>query len=287
MAGESTSPSCVVLRPEDNIAVACRDLAPGEDVPIPGGAIKSVTAVPIGHKISTGDIPAGAEIRKFGQVIGFASEAISPGQHVHVHNCAADSFDRDYAFASETPPAPPEHLGRTFKGFLRQDGRVGTRNYLAVISTVNCSASTSKYICSRITPDILAGFPNVDGVLPLTHKSGCGMQEDGLDHEQLNRVLSGFASHPNIGAYLLVGLGCEVGQASHLIRNSQLVQVDGLEREEKDVTGCQPPTITIQEQGGVSATIEAGVEAVLDLLPKLDRIERSDQPVSRPVAPRE
>ena len=144
----------------------------------------------------------------------------------------------------------------------------------------SCSASTSKYICREITPRILEEYPNVDGVLPLTHKGGCGMQEDGPDHEQLNRVLSGFASHPNIGAYLLVGLGCEVGQASHLIRNTRLVQVEGLPSAEPSEVGGQPPTITIQEEGGVSATIKAGVQAVLGLLPQLNEIRRTEQPVS-------
>jgi len=280
MPDESSSPASVILRPEDNIAVACRDIRPGEKIPAMDGDIEAAAKIPLGHKLAIGDIPEGSEIRKYGQVIGFASEAIRAGSHVHVHNCDADAFQRDYAFATESPSLKDPGPKRTFKGYLRRDGRVGTRNYLAVISTVNCSASTSKYICREITPEILEDYPNVDGVLPLTHKGGCGMQEDGPDHEQLNRVLSGFASHPNIGAYLLVGLGCEVGQASHLIRNTRLVQVEGIPSAEPSEPGGQPPTITIQEEGGVSATIKAGVQAVLGLLPQLNEIRRTEQPVS-------
>ena len=280
MPDDSSSPASVILRPEDNIAVACRDILPGERIPTSDGEIEAAAKIPLGHKLAIGDIPAGAEIRKYGQVIGFACGAIQAGSHVHVHNCDADAFQRDYAFATESPTLKDPGPKRTFRGYLRRDGRVGTRNYLAVISTVNCSASTSKYICREITPEILEEYPNVDGVLPLTHKGGCGMQEDGLDHEQLNRVLSGFASHPNIGAYLLVGLGCEVGQASHLIRNTRLVQVEGLQPAESSEAGAQPPTITIQEEGGVSATIKAGVRAILELLPRLDEIRRTEQPVS-------
>ena len=211
MPDESSPPAAVILRPEDNIAVACRDIRPGERIPALDGEIEASAKIPLGHKVAICDVSAGSEIRKYGQVIGFASGAILAGSHVHVHNCDADAFQRDYAFATESPSLKDPGPERTFKGYLRRDGRVGTRNYLAVISTVNCSASTSKYICREIAPELLEEYPNVDGILPLTHKGGCGMQEDGPDHEQLNRVLSGFASHPNIGAYLLVGLGCEVG----------------------------------------------------------------------------
>lgn len=275
-----TPPGSIILRPEDNVAVSCRDLVAGESIPAGDSEVRLSDNAPLGHKVSIVAIPAGGEIRKFGQVIGFASRDIPAGSHVHIHNCGAESFERDYAFATEVPPTPPAVTERTFKGYLRPDGRVGTRNYLGVISTVNCSASTSKYICQRISEETLDGFPNVDGVLPLTHKGGCGMQEDGLDHEQLNRVLSGFATHPNIGGYLLVGLGCEVGQASTLIQQKNLVQVEGLSSPEGGAGEQRPPTLTIQEEGGVAATIDAGIRAVLDLLPRLNVAQRTDQPLA-------
>lgn len=274
------SPSTVLLRPEDNVAVCCRDLSPGHRFSAGGEGITLADRVPLGHKVSVELIPAGSEIRKFGQVIGFASAEIPAGAHVHVHNCQAESFERDYAHASEKPVLPPAESERTFQGYLRPDGRVGTRNYLAVISTVNCSASTSKYICNNLPDGVFDQFPNVDGVLPLTHKGGCGMQENGADHEQLNRVLAGFATHPNIGGYLLVGLGCEVGQVSHLVHSKNLVQVEGATSGKEPAGSPGPPAISIQEEGGVLATIEAGTRAVLDLLPTVNSIERTSQPVS-------
>ena len=280
MAGNSESPSTVLLSPRDNVAVCCRDLAPGEVFSAKDSNITLLDRVPSGHKVCVELIAAGGEILKFGQVIGFASTGISPGSHVHVHNCEAGDFDRDYAFASEVPSLPPTGEERTFQGYLRPDGRVGTRNYLAVISTVNCSASTSKYICNGLPEGIFEQFPNVDGVLPLTHKGGCGMQENGQDHELLNRVLAGFATHPNIGGYLLVGLGCEVGQASHLVQAKNLVQVEGTGGRGGPAEDGPAPFISIQDQGGVSATIEAGVGAVMGLLPSVDAARRSPQPLS-------
>ena len=162
---------------------------------------------------------------------------------------------------------------------MRADGRVGTRNYVAVISTVNCSASTSKYITARMTPEILRDYPNIDGVIPITHKGGCAIPYNGSDHAQLERTLAGIARHPNVGAYLLVGLGCEVGQASHLIQSQKLVQVDGLSQPEPRTQA--PPTITIQESGGISKTVEASVKALLDLLPRAGDVRRSAVPASK------
>ena len=278
---ENTSPpTAVLLRTEDNVAVCCSDLAAGSSLPVGDITIVLKDKIPLGHKVSVESISAGGEIRKYGQVIGFASADIPSGSHVHVHNCEADSFDRDYAFASEKPTLPSPRNDITFQGYTRADGRVGTRNYLAVISTVNCSASTSKYICNGMPDGILDQYPNVDGFLPLTHKGGCGMQEGGPDHEQLSRVLAGFATHPNIGGYILVGLGCEVGQASHLVHSKNLIQVDGLGQEDSPAEPGGPPLISIQDEGGVSATVKSGIRAVLDLLPSVNAIERSAQPLS-------
>jgi altronate hydrolase len=280
MSKHAGSPTAVHLRAEDNVAVCCSDLPAGSSLPVGDKNITLADKIPLGHKFSVELISSGEEIRKYGQVIGFASSDISPGCHVHVHNCEAESFDRDYAFASEKPTLPPPRTDTTFQGYLRADGRVGTRNYLAVISTVNCSASTSKYICSGLPDGVLDRYPNVDGFLPLTHKGGCGMQEGGLDHEQLNRVLAGFATHPNIGGYILVGLGCEVGQASHLVHSKNLIQVDGTRQEDSRQEINAPPLISIQDEGGVSPTVKSGIKAVLDLLPSVNSIERSPQPLS-------
>src|SRR5262249_60802248 len=175
--------------------------------------------------------PKGKPVLKCGQIIGFASRDTAPGEHVHVHNVSADAFERDYAFCRDCPPAPAPAEPRTWMGYDRGEGRYGTRNYIAIISTVNCSASTSKYISQRFhSTDLLRQFPNVDGVVAITHKAGCAMQYDGSDHRQLDPTLAGFARHPNVAAYILVGLGCETGQAIHLIEGERLLQVGAASR---------------------------------------------------------
>src|SRR5207249_5844100 len=165
---------------------------------------------------------------------------------VHVHNVKADLFARDYAHASERPPVPPRSEPRTFRGYLRPDGRVGTRNYVAVISTVNCSASTSKYIAERFRGDEWRrDYPNVDGVFAITHKGGCGLPFGGIDHNQLERVLAGFANHPNVAAYVIVGLGCEVSYASHLVEAQDLVMLGAAAKRGEKADAARPRVLNI------------------------------------------
>src|SRR5262249_11675708 len=160
---------------------------------------------------------------------------------------------------------------RWWNGYDRGDGRYGTRNYVAIISTVNCSASTSKYVSERVRASgVLRQFPNVDGVVAVTHKAGCAMQYDGPDHNQLDRTLAGFARHPTVAAYILIGLGCETGQAIHLIEGQGLVQLNGSGR-----SGAPPAVLTIQECGGIGKTVEAGVRAVAGLLPRVNESRRT------------
>ncbi|MFM7152433.1 MAG: UxaA family hydrolase, partial [Gemmataceae bacterium] len=239
----------VHLRPEDNIAVAARTLTAGESLQVNGSTMRLNGRVGMGHKIALKSIPKGEAILKYGQIIGFASQTIEAGDLVHVHNVSADLFTRDYAFCRDCPPAQPAPArARTWMGYDRGDGRYGTRNFIAIISTVNCSASTSKYISSRFAAtDLLKKYPNVDGVIAITHKSGCAMQYDGPDHRQLDRTLAGFAMHANVGAYILVGLGCETGQAIHLIEGENLLQLNG--------SGKRPVTLTIQECGSIGKTV--------------------------------
>jgi altronate hydrolase len=255
------------LRPQDNVAVARSTIPAGIELAIPGGALLVPKQIGLGHKVALTDISKGEAILKYGQVIGFASKAIVAGEHVHVHNVAADSFERDYAFCSDCPPAPDRAERRTFEGYDRGDGRYGTRNFIALLSTVNCSASTSKYIADRIrASDLLKAFPNVDGVVPITHKAGCAMQYGGLDHQQLDRTLAGFARHPNVAAYIIIGLGCETGHAAHLIEGEGLQRLNGDRRP--------PRVLNIQECGGIGKTVEAGVRAVADLLPTVNASRR-------------
>jgi altronate hydrolase len=258
----------IVLHSEDDVAVATRLIAPGTIVEYRGAVITTGRIAP-GHKLALRAIAQGKPATKYGQIIGFASTTIQAGEHVHAHNLSAEAFERapEIGTACPPPPAAPQ-LRRTFEGYDRGDGRNGTRNYIAIISTVNCSASTSRYISDGIRDSqLLRQFPHVDGVVPITHKAGCAMQYGGEDHQQLDRTLAGFAKHPNVAAYILVGLGCETGQAIHLIENQGLHQLD--RREQK------PMVLSIQECGGIRKTVEAGVRAVAELLPRVNELRRT------------
>jgi altronate hydrolase len=248
--------------------VAAQDLPAGFEVEHDSEVLRLPRRVGLGHKLALYDIARGEAILKYGQIIGFASETIPAGAHVHVHNISPGTFARDYAFGSECPPLPAPAAPRYFQGYDRGDGRCGTRNYVAVISTVNCSASTSKYISERFRAmDLLRQYPNVDGVVAITHKHGCAMQSDGPDHRQLDRTLAGFARHPNVAAYVLVGLGCETGQAIHLIEHEGLIGLNGSRKK--------PTVLTIQECGGIGKTVEAGVRALAQLLPEVNDARRT------------
>lgn len=267
----------VLLHPNDNVCVTVRTLPAGAKIQIAGQTLELAEPVSMAHKVALRHIARGQQVLKFGQVIGLATQPIEPGQWVHSHNLAVGELDHDYAFASQTPADPAPIADRTFQGYRRADGRAGTRNYLAVISSVNCSASVSRYIAQRFTPERLArDFPNVDGVLAVTHKGGCGMQYDGEDHHQLNRVLGGFARHPNVAGYLLVGLGCETGQLGHLIGDQRLVQIRPVGQD----AAQRPLVLSMQDLGGTSKTVEAGVEAVLGLLPRANDVRRVAIPAS-------
>jgi len=273
----AVSPPLVLrLHPSDNIAVAARPLPPGTPLSDAGHSeVATREPIDLGHKIALTAIPRGAPIRKFGNTIGFASVEISPGAWVHVHNVDAGALTLDYAFCSEIPPDPVPIRGRTFAGYRRPDGRAATRNYVGVISTVNCSAHTARLIAEAFDEELLAEFPNIDGVIPLAHKAGCAMQYAGEDHRQLNRVLGGYARHPNIGAYLIVGLGCETGQASFLLEQQHLVQL-GMPAQ----PGAGPPVLTMQDEGGVRKTVRRGIDALRELLPAANRVERVPIPVA-------
>ncbi len=257
----------VHLRPEDNIAVAARPLPPGQEVQVNGATIIVGKRIGLGHKIALHAIAKGEPVKKFGQVIGFASQDIAAGEHVHVHNLGADAFERDYAFCRDCPPPPLRAEPRSWMGYDRGDGRYGTRNTIAIISTVNCSASTSKYISDRFRQtELLKQYPNVDSVVAITHKAGCAMQYDGPDHRQLDRTLAGFAKHANVAAYILIGLGCETGQAIHLIEGEGLIQLNGSHKP--------PKVLSIQECGGIRKTVDAGVQAIAELLPRVNDVKR-------------
>jgi altronate hydrolase len=280
MAAVPLTKYAVHLRPQDNIAVAARGIPAGTVLTFDGGTVPVTGGIELGHKFAVRPIKEGDAISKFGQVIGFAGKNIAVGDHVHVHNVKVTAFERDYAFGADRPaPMPPPAEYLSFMGFDRGPNkpahqRYGTRNYIAVISTVNCSASTSKYITERIKASgVLKDYPNVDGVVPIVHKMGCAHQYEGPDHRQLEMTLAGFANHPNVAGYLLIGLGCEIVQARELVANQHLVQLGG--------TGAKPeaPTVlTIQETGGIGKTTEAGVRAVVAMLARVNDVKRVQLP---------
>jgi altronate hydrolase len=262
----------VHLHPQDNVAIAKVDLQ--ANIALARELSKSPVvlrqSIPSGHKLALREIVDGDPVRRYGQVIGFASRTILPGEHVHTHNVDVQGYDRDYAFGEDARPVQlvPEGDRRTFLGYRRDDGRVGTRNTVAIISTVNCSAHTAREIARHFTPERLADFPNVDSVFALTHSSGCP-----IEYATLQRTLAGMANHPNVGAYVLVGLGCETNQVSHLADKHNLCSCNA------GIPGC-PPGLVIQELGGVRKTVQAGIEAVEELMPAVNAVRRTPQPIS-------
>ncbi len=265
----------VHLHRDDNICLAARTLDSGAKIVAGDHAVTLRGPVKLGHKIAVQRIPKGVRVVKYGQAIGVATENIEPGDWVHTHNLSNGDLELDYAPATQVPPAPPPITDRTFQGYRRANGKAGTRNYIAVISTVNCSASVCRFVAERFDRSLLKDYPNVDGVIALKHTSGCGMAYRGLAHEMLNRVLAGTAKHPNIGAYLLIGLGCEQGEMDYLLDSQRLVQIGG-------VPGPlgQPPVFSMQDLGGTVKTVEAAVRRVAELLPQANDVRRVPVPAS-------
>ena len=208
-----TAPLTIRLHPADNVVVARMDILPGTKVE---GEVAAATRVPPGHKILTRAVKKGEPLRKYNQIIGFATEDLAPGTHIHTHNCVMGDFERDYAFCADAHPTDYITPPATFQGYRRADGRAATRNYIGIVTTVNCSAATSRMIARHIEP-LLAQFPNIDGVVPLTHGGGCGMAASGLEMDVLRRTLAGYTRHPNMAAVVVLGLGCETNQISGLM----------------------------------------------------------------------
>jgi altronate hydrolase len=259
-------PLTIRLNLADNVVVARADLLPGTE--IAGEGVKARGHVPVGHKIATAPIASGDAVRKYGQILGFATAVIAPGDHVHTHNMAMGDFARDYAFGVDAHPVEPARDIATFEGIVRADGRVATRNYLGILTTVNCSASAARFIAEQFRGGALAEFPNVDGVIALGHGTGCGMGIDGEPMNLLRRTISGYARHPNFAGVLVLGLGCETNQISGLL------QAEGLE-ESATLT-----TMTIQDTGGTTKTVREGVARLKAMLPAANDVRRQTVPAS-------
>ncbi|MDP6705124.1 MAG: altronate dehydratase family protein [Alphaproteobacteria bacterium] len=264
----AAEPLVIRLHQNDNVVVARADLAAGTE--LADEAATTAGAIPAGHKVATAPIAKGAPVTKYDQIIGFATDDIGPGQHVHSQNVEVKDFERDYLFSQDVKAVDfvPEAARASFQGFRRADGRAATRNYIGVLTSVNCSATVARYIAEAFRGDALGGFANVDGVVALTHGTGCGMASSGEGHDQLRRTIAGYARHPNFAAVLLVGLGCEAMQIGAVLEGEKLVEGDGLS------------TMTIQDTGGTRATVAEGVARIKEMLPAADRARRETIPAA-------
>ncbi|MFK7890059.1 MAG: UxaA family hydrolase [Granulosicoccus sp.] len=255
------------LAASDNVAVALRTLKPGETVSIDKVSVQVSERVMKGHKIALCDLTSGSRVVKYSQLIGLASQNIAAGEHVHTHNLAFTSNDATGTATDSTPRAPVDCTD-SFMGYRRSDGRAGTRNFIAVVSSVNCSATVAHRIADSFNAEVLNEYDNIDGVAAFTHGTGCGMDAEGEGFANLQRVIAGFATHPNVGGVLIVGLGCETSQIAGTIESHKLA------------SGPLLRTMNIQTTGGHVKTIARGVELINEMLPEVNACARSECPAS-------
>src|SRR3954464_5124558 len=253
------------LHPEDDVVIARVELPAGTLVPKEN--VRVSVRVPPGHKVAVRDVAQGQPVHRYNQIIGFATQAIKAGDHVHVHNVAMGDFQRDYAFCALARKTDYVSEPATFMGIRRADGRVATRNYIGILTSVNCSATVARMIAEHFK-NRLDEYPNVDGVVALTHKSGCGMASEGEATDVLRRTIAGYARHPNFYSTQIVGLGCEANQINALLASQQLKRSDKL------------GAFTIQEKGGTRKAMKSGIARVKEMLPEANRVKREPVPAS-------
>lgn len=268
----ATNAPTIRIHPNDDVVIARRQLIPGTILAEEGGLVVAAM-VPPGHKVAVKAVKQGQPVRRYDQVIGFATRDIAPGQHVHVHNLAFDAeFERDPAPGADAKPTQYVAQPATFEGIVRADGRIATRNYIGVLTSVNCSATAARAIADHfrrdIRPQALERFPHIDGVVALTHGAGCATDSAGEPLRVLRRTLGGYARHPNFAGVLVVGLGCETNQIS------------GLMEEEGLAEGAALQTFNIQDTGGTARTVARGIELVEWMLDNAERVQRRPVPAS-------
>ncbi|MFG1396686.1 UxaA family hydrolase [Roseixanthobacter pseudopolyaromaticivorans] len=262
-----SAPRALRLGASDNVAVALDGFPVGARTL----GVEITGRIPRGHKFALGPIAEGAPVLKFGQIIGFAASSIAPGAHVHEHNVVLHDFVRDYAFAADARDDRllPEAERATFEGFRRSNGRTGTRNYLGILTSVNCSASVATFAARALERSgILDDFPGIDGIVPITHGTGCGMAGKGEGFDVLSRTLWGYATHPNFAAVVMVGLGCEMFQIARFKSDYQVSESDTFR------------TLTIQEEGGTRRAVDHITGALREMLPAAGALRRETRPVS-------
>jgi altronate hydrolase len=257
--------SAIHLNPADNIAVARVPLSPGTELRVGGESITVRDSVPAGHKVALRRIPAGEFVHRYGQSIGRAKSDIEPGRHVHTHNVSFEELQFKYEFPEGDKRLPEPRSVPTFLGYAREDGRAGTRNYIAVVAASNCAAHTAELIARSFDGEALPA--NVDGVVAFPHGEGCG-HSIGPDTEQLRRTLAGVLAHPNVSAAIILGLGCEVNQIDHYLgpnapRSSRLAGM------------------TLQSSGGTRGTVEAARQRITELMEEASAEQRVEIPASK------
>ena len=254
------------LDPADNVVTATRTLEAGTAV----DDVVTTAIIPRNHKLASREIKAGEAVRKYAQVIGYATEVIVAGGHVHTHNVEFRNTEEDYEISTDLRPAVPvaKAARDSFMGYRRENGRVGTRNYIGILTSVNCSATAARMIASAFGPEEMARYPNVDGVVAFVHGTGCGMAGQGEGFEALQRVMWGYARNPNHGGVLMVGLGCEMNQIDWLLEAYGLKQ------------GPLFKTMNIQDSMGLAKTVETGIAMVREMLPEVNRATRESCPAS-------
>ena len=254
------TPLYLRLNRADDVVIACRELEAGTN--LLNENVICAERIPSGHKVAARAIEPSQPVRRYNQIIGFATKPISAGQHVHVHNLEVRDFSRDYAFGEGYQPTAFVAQPATFEGFVRPDGRVATRNYIGILSTVNCSATVSKFVAEAFKGDALKDFPNVDDVVPITHTTGCGMDSSGEGIDILRRTLAGYARHANFAGVLIIGLGCEANQMGALMFTQGMNE------------GPLLQTMTIQDKGGTAKAVAEGVRIVKEMLPLANQVSR-------------
>ncbi|MBD5770863.1 UxaA family hydrolase [Marinomonas colpomeniae] len=267
------SKQIIRLHNNDNVVIALSDLAEGSKLNEFDVTLK--TYVPRGHKVAIKPLVKGDNVIRYGQIIGQSTQDIASGEHVHVQNMGMGEHLQDYAFSKQSEPLPTVSLPRTFNGYRRLNGKVGTRNYLGILTSVNCAGSVARFIEEAANKEhFLKNYPNIDGIVPIVHSTGCGMSGQGEGYQTLHRTLSGYAKNPNFGGILLIGLGCEVMQVSSLVDNQT---PDSHSKEGSDTTFRY---MTIQTEGGTRKTIEKGLAELHLLANEANKAVRAPAPVS-------
>ncbi|MEO8025865.1 MAG: altronate dehydratase family protein [Bryobacteraceae bacterium] len=261
--------AAILLTESDNVVIARVPLPEGQEIEVNGQIVKTRSAVPMGHKVALRQIAPGEVVLRYGEVIGRALQQLQPGDHLHTHNLQFEEQVFEYEYPETDKPLPatvPD--SPTFRGYPRGDGRVGTRNYIAVVAASNCAAHTAELIAESFDGESLP--PNVDGIMAFPHGEGCG-HAFGPDTDQLQRTLWGVLDHPNVSAAIILGLGCEVNQIDHYLG----VAAGNAPRADRIVG------MTLQTSGGTRATVEAARREIAKMIDRASAEERVDSPASK------